>query len=87
LFIYKELKKVSEKFQICFYLWSMKNKEQQIKEIKEGAINSLIRISYQREVLFRSTLENITKDHTETRLQIAIYDAQIEIYKNFLINN
>jgi len=65
----------------------MKNKEQQIKEIKEGAINSLIRISYQREVLFRSTLENITKDHTETRLQIAIYDAQIEIYKNFLINN
>lgn len=65
----------------------MKNKEQQTKKIKENAINSLLRISYQREVLFRSTLEDITKDHRETRLQIALYDSQIEIYKNFFINN
>ena len=64
----------------------MKNKEQKTKEIKESAINSLIRIAYQREVLYRSTFE-ITEDHTEAKLQVALYDAQIEIYKNFLINN
>lgn len=64
-----------------------KSKEQKTKEMKESAINYLIRIAYQREVLYRSTLEDITKDYRETRLQIDMHDAQIEILKNFLINN